>query len=395
MTLHIVGAGLSGLSCALAAADAGLPVVLYEAAGHAGGRCRSWLEPKLDRLIDNGTHMVVGGNKTVFAFLRRIGSTDRLAPCPATFPMLDLKNGRRWSATPLRLLPSLLSASWRLRQHEGKTVGECLSGVGHYADFWDPLTLAIMNTPTQQTSATVFRRVLARTLWRGQAASRPFLARHGLSNTFVEPALKASSEAGISVHLHHSLRHLQWDGQKISGLVFDGLQVPVGKTDSVVLALPWAVARSHLPDLPIFPDSPIVNAHFRLSVPPSQRAPESFLGLLNATGQWLFLRDDVVSVTVSAAAHLVERSVDELAAVLWSDVSKAMGLKDFPAASRIIKEKRATIFHSPAMEDLRPRPQIAANLFLAGDWTATGLPCTIEGALWSGQEAARQVVSRQ
>ncbi|HIJ62826.1 MAG TPA: NAD(P)-binding protein, partial [Rhodospirillaceae bacterium] len=166
MTLHVVGAGLAGLSCALAAADAGLTVQLHESAGHAGGRCRSFHEPRLDRRIDNGTHMVVGGNRAVFDFLKRLGSTGELLPCPPVFPMIDLANGRRWRATPLRLLPSALAAAWALRHGEDASVAARLGSLGHFQRFWDPLALAVMNTPADAASAVVFRRVLARTLWR-------------------------------------------------------------------------------------------------------------------------------------------------------------------------------------------------------------------------------------
>lgn len=391
MTLHVVGAGLAGLSCALAAADAGWSVAVHEAAGHAGGRCRSFHEPKLDRRIDNGTHMVVGGNRAVFDFLKRIGSTDELVGCPPVFPMLDLDSGRRWQATPLALLPSAIAAAWALRHGKDAGITARLGSLGHFTRFWDPLAVAVMNTPATDASALVFRRVLARTLWRGQAASRPFLARNGLSETFIEPALKALAAAGAGVHLHHPLRRLSWSGAEPDGLVFDDGEVRLGAGDAVVLALPWAVARSMVPGIPDFPDSPIVNAHFRLAVTPAKQSPGGFLGLLGGTGQWLFLRGDVLSVTVSAAAGLAERSVDEVAGLLWADAARALSLPGEPAAVRVIKEKRATIFHTPEMEILRPHPRVARNLILAGDWTGTGLPCTIEGALCSGAEAARQL----
>jgi hypothetical protein len=139
------------------------------------------------------------------------------------------------------------------------------------------------------------------------------------------------------------------------------------------------------------PASPIVNAHFRLNVPPSKLHSGGFLGLLGGTAQWLFVRDHVVSVTVSAAGALAERSVDELRQTLWADVSNALKLNDLPISSRVIKEKRATIYHSPDVEALRPEARFGENLFLAGDWTATGLPCTLEGAIRSGVIATQAV----
>lgn len=391
MTVHVIGAGLAGLSCALAAADAGFEVVVHEGAGQAGGRCRSWVEPKIGKLIDNGTHMVVGGNHEVFRYLRRIGSVDTLQAGPTAFPMLDLESGETWTATPARLLPSLLASTWRLRRGERANVAQCLDKSRYFRRFWDPLTVAIMNTPPEAAAARVFRRVLARTLWRGQAASQPFLARNGLSETFVRPALTALGNAGATVRLRHPLRRLERKGGRIAELEFDDQTIHLGRKDAVVLALPWVIARNFLPSLPDFPASPIVNAHFRLSVAPAHMPDGAFLGLLGGTGQWLFLRDGVLSITVSAAADLAERSVEEVSALLWADAVKALQLQGSPAATRIIKEKRATLFHTPEVEALRPPARAGENLFLAGDWTATGLPCTIEGALTSGRHAAYQL----
>ncbi|PKU23829.1 hydroxysqualene dehydroxylase [Telmatospirillum siberiense] len=391
MTLHVIGAGLAGLSCALSAIDSGIDVVLHESAGQAGGRCRSWVEPSIGEIIDNGTHMVVGGNNALFAYLRRIGAADRLVGAPTAFPMIDLDDGTRWTATPWRLLPSLIASTWRMKGSPDATIGDCLAHTRDYRRFWEPIALAVMNTPAEEASAAVFRRVLARTLWRGQRASRPFVVRDSLSDTFVTPALTTLTLAGATVRLGHPLRRLVRENGLATELHFDDQTVHLGRADRVVVAVPWAVAAGLLPGLPTLPASPIVNAHFRLPAPPRTLPSGGFVGVLGGTAQWLFLRGHVVSVTVSAAGAVAERSVDELRQLLWEDVSKTLEIKETPIASRVIKEKRATIFHSPATEALRPATLAGDNLFLAGDWIATGLPCTLEGAIRSGKIAARAV----
>jgi glycine/D-amino acid oxidase-like deaminating enzyme len=392
MTLHVVGAGLAGLSCALTAAQSGIDVVLHESAGQAGGRCRSWLEPSIGDVIDNGTHMVVGGNHALFGYLRLIGALDRLVAAPAAFPMIDLEaHCRPWTATPFRLLPALLASAWRMRSDHDTTIAQCLGNSRDYRRFWEPIALAVMNTPAEEASAQVFKRVLAKTLWRGLAASRPYVVRKSLSDTFVAPALAFLSSKGVPIHLGRPLRRLIRQDGSVIELIFDDQTIRLSEDDRVVLALPWTIAANMLPELPNFPSSPIVNAHFRLSVPPPKLSSGGFVGLLGGTAQWLFVRDHVVSVTVSAAGAIAERSVDDLRQALWEDISKALKIKDVPVASRVIKEKRATIFHSPEVEALRPRPQAGKNLFLAGDWTATGLPCTLEGAIHSGAIASTAV----
>ena len=136
----------------------------------------------------------------------------------------------------------------------------------------------------------------------------------------------------------------------------------------------------------------IVNGHFRL-----ERKIEgfSFLGLSGGLGQWLFVRGGVASVTVSAADDLAEEDNASIAGRLWADVALALGLGDVPLPPhRIVKEKRATFAQTPEQEKRRPGARTGLkNLFLAGDWTATGLPATIEGSIRSGRTAAYMVLS--
>lgn len=388
MTVHIVGAGLAGLSCALAAVDAGHQVVIHEGARQAGGRSRSWPEPTLGRVVDNGTHMVVGANQAVFDFLKRIGSENSLMEGPTAFPMMTLATGKIWTATPLRLLGSVLASMWRMPRRQDAPISAALGRSKNYRRFWDPLALAVMNTPADRASALVFRRVLARTLWRSQKASQPFLVREGLSESFIAPAIAALEKAGAVVRLNDPLRSLERDGNRVKSISFDSETISIGPDDRLVLATPWVVARGFLPELPDLPASPIVNVHFRMDQPPPLPNKLGFLGLLGGTGEWMFVRGDVISVTISGAAKVIDLPGDDIAALVWQDVARALGIETPPAATRVIKEKRATLFHTPEVEALRPSPRFGDNLILAGDWTATGLPCTLEGALTSGAVAA-------
>ena len=99
--IHVVGAGIAGLAAAVELVASGYPVTLYEQAGHAGGRCRSFFDDTLQRSIDNGNHLVLSGNRSLYAFLRQIGASDRLSgPARAAFPFIDLQTGERWTVRP-------------------------------------------------------------------------------------------------------------------------------------------------------------------------------------------------------------------------------------------------------------------------------------------------------
>jgi len=137
----------------------------------------------------------------------------------------------------------------------------------------------------------------------------------------------------------------------------------------------------------------IVNAHFRVDRPPVPPEGVPFIGILGGTAHWAFVRGDVVSVTVSGAEAEAALPAEVLGPRLWSDVARALDLAEAPVPPlRLIKERRATFTQTPDNLDRRPGPRTAlANVVLAGDWTATGLPATIEGAVRSGNTAARLV----
>ncbi|HYN38898.1 MAG TPA: hydroxysqualene dehydroxylase HpnE [Rhodospirillales bacterium] len=408
--MHVVGGGLAGLAAAVEFVAAGRPVSLYDQAGHAGGRCRSFFDDTLQRTIDNGNHLVLSGNTALAAYLRRIGAEDRLSgPARAAFSFVDLATGERWTVrpgagripwwilSPRRRIPGSrlreYLAAWRLaRAAAGQTVTDCVDVNGAlYRRFWEPLAVSVLNTAAEDGAARLLWPVLRETFGRGEAACRPRIATRGLADSFVEPALAFLHRNGAVVRLHARLRAIGGEGGRVRRLHFtggSGTEVAVGDDETVVLAVPPAAATALLPELRA-PEASraIVNAHFRVSR--AVAAPD-FLGLVGATAQWIFLRDDIASVTVSAADGLAQESNEAIAGRLWPEVRQALQLPDAALPPwRIVKEKRATFAQTPAEVARRPgcRTRLA-NLLLAGDWTDTGLPATIEGSVRSGHTAA-------
>jgi squalene-associated FAD-dependent desaturase len=414
---HIVGAGMAGLACAVRLADRGWRVELYDAAPRAGGRCRSFHDAQLDRVIDNGNHLMLSANTAALDYLAAIGAGDSLmGPDRAVFPFVDLETGERWTVEPgpgaipwwvfsrTRRIPGTgigdyLSAVGLARAPGDATVADAVSGRGALWDrFWEPLCLAVLNTAPEEASARLLWRVLRETFGRGAAACRPLIARHGLAASLVDPAIDHLRARGATVHFSHRLRALASEGVAIMALDFGTRTVALSPGDQVVLAVPPTGAASLLPWLEP-PDEvrPIVNAHFRVAERPTGPDGFPFLGLVGGTAQWLFLRDDIISVTVSAATALVDRTAEDIAAVLWSDTARALALPPEPMPPvRIVKERRATFAQTPAAVRRRPGTRTRhPNLLLAGDWTDTGFPATIEGAIRSGQTAAGVVQDRQ
>jgi hypothetical protein len=169
--------------------------------------------------------------------------------------------------------------------------------------------------------------------------------------------------------------------------------VPVGAKDMVILAVPPWVAKELVPQLTVPTEfRAIVNAHFRIA-PPKGATP--ILGVIGGTAEWIFCFKDRISVTVSGADAIVDRDREELAGILWADVCAALRMTQDLPKWQIVKEKRATFAAIPAQDFNRPPARTAwRNLMLAGDWTDTGLPATLEGAVRSGEAAASLALKR-
>ena len=403
--IHVVGAGMAGLAAALTLVDAGRSVTVYEAGPAAGGRCRSYHDKELDCRIDNGNHLWLSGNRTIAAFLRRVGSEHTQAgPPDSQFPFFDLASGRRWTVRPNngrlpwwifargRRVPGAKLAEYAgllalLRAGPDATVAQCMPHGALNDRLIEPLVIAALNTAPATGSAQLMAAVMRETLVRGGAACVPAYPSDGLSATFVDPALGALQAAGGVIELGRRITALTVTTGRVTALETASGPIAVEPADGVVLAIPAPVAQSLLPGLTA-PESfeSIVNLHYRCEAAPG---PAGFVGLLGGTAEWVFVKPGVISVTISAANRLIDRSASDLSATVWPEVSAALCIAQPMPAWRVVKEKRATFAATPAENRKRPGTRTGLpNLVLAGDWTNTGLPATIEGAIRSGHTAA-------
>ena len=403
---YVVGGGLAGLSAATLLAARGVPVTLVEGAPQAGGRCRSYFDPAMDSVIDNGNHLVLSGNRAVNDYLARIGAKNALAGPPrAELAFVDLRDGEGWTLRPNEgAIPYWITR--KARRVPGTHAGDYV----HYAPLlwagprarigdvvkdrgplWrrlmQPFLLAALNTAPEEASAQLAGAVLRETLAKGGRFYRPRIAHPTLAAAFVDPALQYLTGKGASVRLSTRLRGLTLGAREAMALDIPDATLPVSQDDVVVLAVPPWVAADLVPDLTV-PDDfrSIVNAHFKMTAP---AGVPPILGVIGGTAEWIFAFEDRISVTVSGAEAIVDQDREQLATRIWADVARALGITAPMPAWQIVKEKRATFAATPEQDARRPAAQTRwKNLFLAGDWTRTGLPATIEGALRSGETAA-------
>jgi squalene-associated FAD-dependent desaturase len=411
-TVHIIGAGISGLSAAVRLSNANYQVHVHEATQQAGGRCRSYFDGATNLTIDNGNHLLLSANRHALAYARSIGSEAGLiGPRRAEFPFVDLATGRRWQLdlgdgrlplwvldkerrVPDTSLSDYLALAPLVWAKEGKRIDEVIRCEGTlYHRLVQPLLLAALNVDPPEGSAALAGAIVRESLLAGGRACRPLIARDGLSAVLIEPALKHLKAKGASLRTGHELRELVMSGDRVIALKFgDEDMITLAPDDAVVLAVPPRPAASLVPGL----KTPtkfraIVNAHFRV-MPPRDAPP--ILGVVGGLVEWLFTFPQRLSVTISNGDRLVDLPREELALAIWRDICKAAGIAGELPPWQIVRERRATFEATPEQNALRPGPVTGwKNLFLAGDWTATGLPATIEGSIRSGDRAADHVLA--
>ena len=429
----VVGGGLAGMAAALRLARAGCEVELVERRPFLGGRAFSFRDPDTGAVIDNGQHVLAGACLRLRAFLAEIGSPPgAFARQPRLrIPILD-GAGRSASLSasrlpaPLHLLPSLfgyshLSARDRLRvardvhalsrpeglaTMEDVPLGEWLAGRSASREaierFWEPLVTPALNMPVAEANLPLTAFFLQRAIWSGPEGGAIWLPRVGLSEAIGEPGGRALAAAGVVVRLGERATVLAVHNGRIEGVGLSGGDAI--EVDAVVAALPPRAADELF--LEISPEGgyaaigtvPIVNVYLWYDRPILEHA---FAGTFGSPLQWMFDRERLLGadraggsclgVSLSAAAEWIDPPKEEIAARIDGAVERVLPVRRSArlVASAVVKEPRAT-FRADAGSARRRAGTAgpAGGLWLAGDWTDTGWPATMEGAVLSGERAA-------
>ena len=434
----IAGAGVSGLAAGVGLAELNIPVIVLEQRPYPGGRAYSFTDAETGTVIDNGQHVLIAGYHRTMHLLEKIGTRKsitvqsqpsillhhpqkgfgrfRIPPLPPpwhaaagilTFPLMPLND----RLALLRARKFIMGNPELDAQIAGWTIDRWLDHVGQSAEarisLWEPLAVSIMNERTTHASALLFSRALRQAFLENRHSASMAIPTVGLSALYAAPAKEFIERNGGTVRCNADVEAVNASGQEATSVVLRG-----GETidcSACILSVPSDRVRSLLPEilreagylagLENLPVSPIVSLHLWFS---KNFTTHTFFGLIGRRVQWVFNKSLLnaeqgpgghVSAVISAAHDFVSLSNDDLVRIAVEDLRSTFGaVIGSPRHAVVIREKRATISPSPEAEPMRPANTTPfSNLFLAGDWTATGLPATIEGAIVSAENCVTAV----
>ena len=428
----IAGGGLSGLAAAVGLSSRGIPVVLLERRRTPGGRAYSFRDRETGETIDNGQHVLIAGYDRTIRFLDTIGTRHLLSvqgrptllfhhpergfrefSLPFLPPPWNLAMGVLTSdLLPLADRWRMLRAGYDIRRMSAEreetvaelTVDEWLDSIGQSAEcrrsFWEPLAVSIMNEHISRASAAVLIHSL-RTAFLGRRDTGSLaLPTVGLSTLYVDAAVHYITSRGSIVRCKAEVIGMRVTSGAVSHVLLrDRTVIPCS---AAILAMPPMNTYALLPEelrqntslkgIRGLEVSPIISIHLWFE---TDFMPQQVLALAGRRVQWVFNRRKIcrdwkgggghLSATISAAHDyvgmtneaIIRIATEELVGVFGADALRLL-------RALVIREKRATFSPTPAAERLRPCQRTSiSNLFLAGDWTATGYPATIEGAVMS------------
>ncbi len=418
----VIGGGLSGLTAAAYLSHNNFDVTLLESTNKLGGKTHSTQDRATGVEIDNGQHILLGCYFETLNFLRLISSVDSLKiqeQFSINYLLQDFKIFKLKSVNffyPLNLLHgfiffellsfndkiSLIKLLLKLKFIDSNslndlTVKDWLLKENQTQNstniFWEIICVGALNISTEIASAKLFCDILKQIFWTGGNSFKIILPKYSLNETFINPAEKFLFRNNVKFYKSEKCEKIFIDDNKIIGVQTNKRNFK--DFDYYLIAVPFYsfksfnILNTHNLEITY---SPIVNIYVWLN---SNPLTEPFYSVVNSPIHWIFNKGSFINITISNAINLVEKSKNEIEEIISDELDKFIpGLSKEIIRILIIKEKRATFIPSKEILEKRFKSKtIISNLFLAGDWTDTKLPSTIEGAIKSGRIAAEEIIN--
>ncbi len=399
--LYIIGAGLAGLSAASWAIHRGRKVEIFETSSLAGGRCRSFYDKKLKTIIDNGNHLVFSANKNFYDLCNLINSTNKIKVLQPHLFFFDIENKKTWELSlsildflfkkkrvPDAHLKDYLSILKILFMSKESTIKDLKVKNNFRKYFWEPLTLAVMNTSVDKASARVLSNVLKKTIFKGKKYCKIYQPEKNWNETIIEPAINFISKHN-KINFNTRLKKVEIKNNLITRLEFNDKQIEIGRDDYVISALPVTAFGKIFNKVDVPNEfNTILNIHYKISDKIKKLFTSDIIGMISSHSQWIFVKNNYLSVTVSDANNFNNESQETLSTKVWEEICLLIGKNIKIPNCQIIKEKKATFVQSPNnFELIKKIKNLPRNLSICGDWTQSDLPCTIEGSIMSGKKS--------
>lgn len=418
----IIGAGFAGLSAAVKLSQNGIKITVIEASPKPGGRAYSFQDKETGTIIDNGQHILMGCYRFTLDFLKLINSYDKVI-IQRNLKVNFVKNDSQLfplnSAVifyPFNLLLGILKykavsksdriliikffikllfintnkikelsvIEWLEKEGQNENIQKCL---------WEIIAVGALNTNLDSASAKIFADILKEIFLKGNFNTKIIIPEDGLSEMYCKQSLEFIKKRNGEIIFSEEVLEFNINNDKVISVKTD--KTIYDNFDFVIFAIPpFALERISsdlINNLPI-KYSPILTVHLWLK---ENNLTEKFYGFIDSPIHWVFNHKKYITIVVSDAGNLIEKSKEEIFELASVELKKYLKIdKEVISTYKIIKEKRATFI--PNKEFLNSRPSTETkieNLFLAGDWVKTGLPSTIESAVKSGYIAAEKVIN--
>lgn len=432
-TVIVIGGGVAGLATASLLSGRGFRVTLVEQKSRLGGRTFSFRDHKTSDVIDNGQHILMGCYQYTLRWLDLLEQTHLVRadnsivipfvePYKKLYPLI-VPN----LPMPLHLIAGILSfknLSFKERllllwaglklpfQHiqDTLTADNWLSPSGQNENtkkyFWNPVCLAVMNESLKEASAKVFAAALKQMFLVRRDYSKIMIPKVGLTELFVIPSAALIRQNSGNILLNHEVESMHVENAHISEIRLTDKRVLTA--DLYISAVPQAVfiktigaqSRSvHLKDLNVLKNSPIVSVYLWLEgLQTGQLFDGMVIGCIGTQIQWIFAKSDhLLEVTISGALNIIGWDRAKIVDLIIKEIKSLFANFDESKVRyyQVIKERSATFSNRPGSEKERLASATPINnLFLAGDWTDTGLPSTIESAVKSAYSAVDYICSK-
>ncbi|GMR18578.1 MAG: hydroxysqualene dehydroxylase HpnE [Gammaproteobacteria bacterium] len=435
MNTIIIGGGWAGLAAAVELSKNKISVTVLEAARQLGGRARSIKFN--DNRVDSGQHILLGAYTGILNILETIGVPEEKVFRRLPIYMEMKKSAKKSFRLNTPALPAPLHLIWGLLGFKGmklshrfrilqalikmqknqftvspdtplsiflKKTGQPMEAI---ACFWEPLCISILNLPVDQASTQLFMSVMGDAFFDKKEYSDLLLPISDLGACLPQPAMEFIEQQGGHVQLGTRVKQLLVSKGASRGIIADEKQLDA---DHVIVATSPEACEQLLSENNLLNDT-VNNIHelgsmpittLYLQYPGSVSLPREFVGLIGTTTQWLFDRKaltgqkGLIAAVVSGPGDHMKMDTDHLTQHIIKEISDYFPSWPKPVQTKLIREKRATIAAVPDSNNFRPNNLTGIQgLWLAGDYTATGYPSTLEGAVRSGVECARQILKQQ